>query len=206
MNFLYPRMLIGPRLQRPAAVTLKDIVRVDDAGTATMLLSYLEQHGCPITDRIHLFKDEGAIKFTAAGSKAMVLMPCGLYQNLTASTIGREMQRYTQEERERAPTDIGRRQRYPSSERLQAPTSGLRRLAMPGSPSFSGSSTSSSFIVSPPTSPPVHTMCAPLGAPFAVLRDEDDDHASVSSSSSSSVTSSLSSSASAPAAARHHYP
>ena len=188
------------RGQPPA--TLNDIARVDAAEAADTLLTYLNQHGCPITERKHLPPaGEGIVRFTA-GSKAMVLMPWGVYQNSLTTEMRDVMHEYTNEHRGLAPTSPTQRQRHPSRESLRGSVDGSRRLGLaPSSSTLSGSSSSSS-IQSPPASPTVHTTtCAPLGAPFAVLRDDNDDD-----DDSTSETSSSSSSASPRAAVvRYHY-
>ena len=183
------------RGQPPA--TLNDIARVDAAEAADTLLTYLNQHGCRITERKHLPPaGEGIVKFTA-GAKAMVLMPWGVYQNSLTTEMRDVMHEYTEEHRGLAPTSLMQRKRHPSRESLRGSIDGSRRLGL----AASSSTSSSSSIPSPPASPTVHTTtCAPLGAPFAVLRDDDDDD-------STSETSSSSSSSASPRAAvvRYHY-
>lgn len=184
------------RGQPPA--TLNDIARVDAAEAADTLLTYLNQHGCRITERKHLPPaGEGIVRFTA-GAKAMVLMPWGVYQNSLTTEMRDVMHEYTEEHRGLAPTSPTQRQRHPSRESLRGSIDGSRRLGLAAA---SSSTSSSSSIQSPPASPTVHTTtCAPLGAPFAVLRDDDDDD-------STSETSSSSSSSASPRAAvvRYHY-
>ena len=184
------------RGQPPA--TLNDIARVDAAEAADTLLTYLNQHGCRITERKHLPPaGEGIVRFTA-GSKAMVLMPWGVYQNSLTTEMRDVMHEYTNAHRGLAPTSPTQRQRHPSRESLRGSIDGSRRLGL----AASSSTSSSSSIQSPPASPPVHTTttCAPLGAPFAVLRDDDD-------ADSTSETSSSSSSSASPrvAVVRYHY-